>query len=84
MKKNFSECNNYRGILLVPYSGKVLPKVLASRLRNYRKAGGHSPRKRAAFAQHDHQSTHYSSYVDCKHSDENPPIHVLHRSAESI
>ena len=35
-KKDRSDCNNYRGISLVAHSSKVLLKVLASRLSNYR------------------------------------------------
>ena len=34
-KKDRSDCNNYRGISLVAHSGKVLRKMVASRLSNY-------------------------------------------------
>ena len=34
-KKDSTDCNNYRGISLVAHAGKVLLKIVASRLSNY-------------------------------------------------
>ena len=34
-KKDRTDCNNYRGISLVAHAGKVLLKIVASRLSNY-------------------------------------------------
>ena len=42
-KKGRSDCNNYRGISLVAQSGKVLLKMVASRLSHYSEAKGILP-----------------------------------------
>ena len=47
--KDRSDCNNYRGILLVAHSGKVLQKVVASCLSNYCEAKGVLPEEQCGF-----------------------------------
>ena len=42
-KKERSDCNNYREISLFAHSGKVLLKIVASRLSNYCEAKGILP-----------------------------------------
>ena len=48
-KKDRSDCNNYRGISLVAHSGKVLLKMVASRLSNYCEAEGILPEEQCGF-----------------------------------
>ena len=48
-KKGRSDCNNYRGISLVAHSGKVLLKMVASRLSNYCEAKGILPEEQCGF-----------------------------------
>ena len=69
-KKNCSDCNNYRGIVLVAHSGKEMLKMFASPLSNYCEAGGYSQRNSEEFAQRARQSTCCSPCADCKNSDE--------------
>ena len=48
-KKDRSDCNNYQGISLVAHSGKVLLKMVASRLNNYCEAKGILPEEQRGF-----------------------------------
>ena len=48
-QKDRSDCNNYRGISLVAHSGKVLLKVVASRICNYCEAKGILPEEQCGF-----------------------------------
>ena len=48
-KKDRSDCNNCRGISLVAHSGKVLLKMVASRLSNYCEAKGILPEEQCGF-----------------------------------
>ena len=48
-KKDCSDCNNYRGISRVAQSGKVLLKMVASRLSNYCEAEGILPEEQCGF-----------------------------------
>ena len=48
-KKDRSDCYNYRGSLLVARSGKVLLKIVASRLSNYCEAEGILPEEQCGF-----------------------------------
>ena len=44
-----SDCNNYQGISLAAHSGKVLLKMVASRLSNYCEAEGILPEEQCGF-----------------------------------
>ena len=69
-KKDRSDCNNCRGSL-VAHSGKVLLKMVASRLsKTTARPKGYSRKNSAAFAPRDQQWTCRSSCADCKNSDE--------------
>ena len=48
-KKDRSDCNNYRGISCVAHSGKVLLKMVASRLSNYYEAKRILPEEQCGF-----------------------------------
>ena len=48
-KKDRSHCNSYRGISLVAHSGKVLLKMVASRLSNYCESEGILPEEQCGF-----------------------------------
>ena len=47
--KDRSDCNNYRGISIVAHSGKVMLKMVASRLSNYCETGGILPDEQCGF-----------------------------------
>ena len=86
-KKGRSDCNNYRGISLVAQSGKVLLKMVASRLSNYYEAKGILPEEQCGFR--PTRSTIDMLFVllptaRTRTSEENPPVHVLHRPPESV
>ncbi|CAB1120250.1 unnamed protein product [Ectocarpus sp. CCAP 1310/34] len=46
------ECGNYRGIFLVAHAGKVLPKVVATRLSHYCEREGILPEEQSGFRPH--------------------------------
>ena len=48
-KKDRSDCNNYRGISIVAHTGKVLLKMVASRLSNCCEAKGVLPEEQCGF-----------------------------------
>ena len=51
-KKDRTECGNYRGISLVAHAGKVLLKIVATRLRAYCEARNLLPEKQCGFRPH--------------------------------
>ena len=69
-KKDRPDCNNYRGISVVAHAGKVLLKIVVSRLSKYCEVGEYSVRNSVALVQQDQQSTCCSSCDGCKNSDE--------------
>ena len=90
-KKDRTDCNNYRGISLVAHAGNFLltwkcpASATTARPRNYSRGNS------AACAPHDQRLICCSPCVGCKSSDdrgtsenENPPVCVLHLSAESV
>ena len=54
-KKDRTECGNYRGISLVAHAGKVLLKIVATRLSAYCEARNLLPEEQCGF--HPHRST---------------------------
>ena len=54
-KKGRTECGNYRGISFVTHVGKVIFKIVATRLSAYWKAKGLLPEEQCGF--HPHRST---------------------------
>ena len=48
-KKNRTECGNYRGISLVAHAGKVLLKIVATRLSAYCEARNLLPEEQCGF-----------------------------------
>lgn len=48
-KKDRTDCNNYRGISLVAHAGKVLLKIVASRISNYCEDRGIFPEEQCGF-----------------------------------
>ena len=73
-KKDRPDCNNYRGISVVAHAGKVLLKIVVSRLSKYCEVGEYSVRNSVALVQQDQQSTCCSSCVDCEDADEREKI----------
>ena len=51
-KKNRTECGNYRGISLVAHAGKVLLKIVATRLSAYYEARNVLPEEQCGFRPH--------------------------------
>ena len=51
-KKNRTECGNYRGISLVAHAGKVLLKIVATRLSAYCEARNLLPEEQCGFRPH--------------------------------
>ena len=54
-KKDRTECANYRGISLVAHAGKILLKIVATRLSAYCEAKNLLPKEQCGF--HPHRST---------------------------
>ena len=51
-KKDRTECGNYRGISLVAHAGKVLLKIVATRLSAYCEARNLLPEEQCGFRPH--------------------------------
>ena len=86
-KKDRSDCNNCRGISLVAHSGKVLLKMVASRLSNYCEAKGILPEEQCGFRSARSTNRHAvrrAPTARTRTSEENPAVHVLHRPPESV
>ena len=47
--QNRTDCSNYRGVSLVAHAGKVLLKIVASRLSNYCETEGSLPEEQCGF-----------------------------------
>ena len=85
-KKDRSDCNNYRGISLVAHSGKVLLKMVASPQQLLR-GQGDTPRRAVRFSPSTFDNRHAvrrAPTARTRTSEENPPVHVLHRPPESV
>ena len=85
-KKDRTDCNNYRGISLVAHAGKVLLKIVASRLRNYCETEELLPEELCGFR--PSRSTIEMWFVvrrlqELGRQRKIPHVRVLYRSAES-
>ena len=68
-KKDPSDCNNDRGMLLVAHSGKVLMNIVTFRLTNYYGAGRILPEEKCGFRQ-ARLTVDVLFVADCKSSNE--------------
>ena len=85
--KDRTDCNNYyRGSSLVAHAGKVLLNTVLSRLGNYRENEGiNTPGETARLPPrtiNDRYAVRRAPIARARTTEENPPVHVLHRSAE--
>ena len=84
-KKDRSHCNNYRGISLVAHSGSIAENGRAppqQLLRGQRD----TPRRAVRFSPSTFDNRHAvrAPTARTRTSEENPPVHVLHRPPESV
>ena len=73
-KKDREECGNYRGILLVALTGKILLKIIVRRLSEYRERVGILPEEQRGFR--PNRSTTDIMFVIRRLQKKRIPLHV--------
>ena len=83
-KKDRTECGNYRGISLVAHAGKVLLKIVATRLSAYCEARNLLPEEQCGFRPHDGYDVYGPKATRVGKESARTTVPVLHRPAKGI